>query len=486
VSETAETPKNANPEEPDAGLPVPETLPDRGYRYVTTPEELAECVADLEGTTVLAADIEGDSFFSYREKTSLLQMTGDSGMDWVVDPLALPDLEPLRAVMEDRSVVKIFHGADYDVVSLKRDHGFQIGPIFDTMISAQATGHDRFGLSDLVKRYFGDTLQKKYQRHDWSRRPLLKEHLEYARLDSHYLPRLREILLEQAEAGGRLEMMAEEFELLEAREWTGRPFDPDDCLKVKGSNKLDEAQQRVLRKLYVVRDGLAERKNRPAFKVWGNDALLRLSREQPLTKSDLTDLLGPKNHILRRYADQVLEAIKEGREDTSRIPGKKAVEPNTRNLEVPPYLREDEPLFTFLKRWRNNRAKQAVLSPSMIVNNTVLKHIAALKPSDVGELTKIDDMRNWQRKQFGEELVARVAAFKAMAPPAGEDGEAGGRRRRGRRRRKDGDDTSEGAAASSESPPDGESEPQAEAAPKAAKKPRAPRVAKPKSRPSDV
>ena len=434
--------------------PEPETLPDRGYRYVTTPEELAECVADLEGTTVLAADIEGDSFFSYREKTCLLQMTGDSGMDWVVDPLLLPDIEPLRRVMEDRSVVKIFHGADYDVVSLKRDHGFAIGPLFDTMIAAQATGHDRFGLSDLVKLYFGDVLQKKYQRHDWSRRPLLKEHLEYARLDSHYLPRLREILLEQGEAAGRLEMMEEEFGLLELREWTGRPFDPDDCLKVKGSNKLDEGQQRVLRALFTLRNGIAEKKDRPAFKVWGNDALLRLARTQPSSKGELVEALGPKNHIIRRYADDVLAAIARGKKDKTRIPGKKVVEPSEKNLRVPPYMREDEPLFTYLKKWRNSYAKRDAVAPSMIVNNTVLKLIASLKPSDVAELEKIDDMRNWQRAEFGELLVAQVAKYIEEHPPSEEGAEGGGKRRRRRRRRRGG--SSEGAeGASSDGAPTG-------------------------------
>ncbi|MCO4770530.1 MAG: HRDC domain-containing protein [Deltaproteobacteria bacterium] len=441
----------AEPETTPEVLPVPENLEDKGYRYVTTPEGLADCVADLEGTKVLAADIEGDSFFSYREKTCLLQMTGDSGFDWVIDPLALPDMEALRPVMEDRSVVKIFHGADYDVVSLKRDHGFSIGPIFDTMISAQATGHERFGLSDLVKRYFGDVLQKKYQRHDWSRRPLLTEHLEYARLDSHYLPRLREILLEQAEAGDRVEMLEEEFELLEKREWTGRPFNPDDCLKVKGSNKLDEEQKRVLRALFVARDAIAKRKDRPAFKVWGNDALLKLARAMPTSRDELTEGLGPKNHIVRRYADDVLRAIAAGRKDTSRIPGKKVVEKRTKNLEVPPYLREDEPLFNYLKKWRNSRANGAKLSPSMIVNNTVLKHVAALKPTTTDELEKIDDMRRWQRKDYGAELVERVASFVASKPAPSEGGEGTSNRRRRRRRRRRG--PGDGSAGEAEAPP---------------------------------
>ncbi len=432
--------------------PTPETLPDHGYRYVTTTEELLECVADLSGTTVLAADIEGDSFFSYTEKTCLLQMTGDSGIDWVVDPLQLPDLEPLRELMESPDVVKIFHGADYDVVSLKRDHRFKIAPIWDTMIAAQATGHERFGLNDLVQLYFGDKLEKKYQRHDWSRRPLLKEHLEYARLDSHYLPRLRELLMAKAAEANREAMLAEEFKLLESREWTGRPFDPDSCLKVKGSNKLDETGKRILRALFVARDSIASRKNRPAFKVWGNDANLKIAKARPADKEQLVAALGQKSHIARRHSEVVLEAVAKGRKDTTPIPAKKAAPPPRSNPRVPPYTRDDEPLFGVLKQWRNRRALEVKLTPAMIVNNSVLKNIAALKPKQMTDYELIDDMRNWQINAYGEELLLLVKSWREEHPN-NTSAETSSRRRRRRRRRRGG----------SNGPPTGNGAPQGDA-----------------------
>lgn len=433
--------------------PVPETLPDRGYRYVTTPEQLLECIADLEGTTVLAADIEGDSFFSYKEKTCLVQMTGDSGMDWVVDPLEVPDLEPLRPLMESPDVIKVFHGADYDVVSLKRDFGFKIAPIWDTMIAAQATGHERFGLNDLVQLYFGDTLEKKYQRHDWSRRPLLEEHLEYARLDSHYLPRLRELLMVRAAETEREAMLAEEFLLLESREWTGRPFDPDGWVKIKGSNRLDDPNKRVLRAVYAARDKIAARKDRPPFKVWGNDAMLKIARSLPADKEQLVAALGPKSHVVRRYSETVLDAVAAGRKDTSRVPAKKAAPPMRANPLVPPYSRDDEPLFAKLKAWRNRRAAEVKLTPAMIVNNSVLKHIAALKPTVIEDYQRIVDMRNWQVNAYGEELLLLVKSWQEENPPVAAEPTGKKRRRRRRRRRRSGP-VQVGADAGAEAPPE--------------------------------
>ena len=40
--------------------------------------------------------------------------------------------------------------------------------------------------------------------------------------------------------------------------WTGREFHPDDCMRIKGSNKLDEDQRKVLRAVNKLREGIAE------------------------------------------------------------------------------------------------------------------------------------------------------------------------------------------------------------------------------------
>ena len=67
-----------------------------------------------------------------------------------IDPLAIDDLSCLGPMMADPDVVKVFHGADYDITSLKRDFGYTISPVFDTMIVAQALGIERFSLADLA------------------------------------------------------------------------------------------------------------------------------------------------------------------------------------------------------------------------------------------------------------------------------------------------------------------------------------------------
>ena len=107
---------------------------------------LQALVETLSRSSVIAVDTEADSFHHYQEKLCLIQLS-DLHADYIVDPLKVTDLSPLAPLFADPRVVKVLHGGDYDVVSLKRDHGMSLVNVFDTMIGAQFAGLPRFGLS---------------------------------------------------------------------------------------------------------------------------------------------------------------------------------------------------------------------------------------------------------------------------------------------------------------------------------------------------
>jgi len=415
---------------------------DNGYRYITRDEDLGEVVDLLSSSRVLGIDTESDSLFSYRESCCLVQITGEEGPDYIIDPLSIRDMSPLAPLMENPDTVKIFHGADFDVVSMKRDFGFRFCNIFDTMIAAQSVGHERFGLFDLASNYFGVTLNKKYQRHDWSSRPLKEEHLNYARLDSHFLPALMTQLAIEGAERGRTEMFAEEFALLEDREWTGRSYHPDDCIRIKGATKLDADQLRVLRAVCALRDSIAHERNRPSFKVWGNDHCLKLATTAPEDKVALKKSLGETNHIVRRFSREVLEAIHTGKADQSDPPNSSRTRARKEPSGLPPFTRDNEPLLAHLRKWRNKLAEDSGLGPGMIVNNNVLKGVATLQPGETGELQRIPEIRRWQMQAYGADLVEQVTEFKKArkekAQSQSEPGTGRRRRRRGRSRAPDG------------------------------------------------
>jgi ribonuclease D len=73
-------------------------------------------------------------------------------------------------------------------------------------------GYPRDGLDGLLKEKFNVQVNKKYQKADWGKRPLSAEQINYARLDTHYLHPLKEMLEAELEQKGLLQLAREDFE----------------------------------------------------------------------------------------------------------------------------------------------------------------------------------------------------------------------------------------------------------------------------------
>ena len=161
---------------------------------------------------------------------------------------------------------------------------------------------------------------------------------------------------------------------------------------------------------------------------------MKLAQTKPTTRGDLLKALGEKNHVLRRYGRDVLGAVQAGVADTEAAP--QPPKPVQRwSPGLPPYTRDDEPLLAALKNWRNSRCKAEKLGPGMIVNNALLKELSALKPKTVDDLEVLQDMRAWQRDQYGPPLVDFITGWLEKHPEAKARSGRKSSRRRGRGRR---------------------------------------------------
>jgi ribonuclease D len=393
---------------------------------VESREALVEAVALLRNAPAIGIDTEADSFHHYREKLCLVQIS-DMHQDFIIDPLAFDDLSPLAEILEDPSRVKVLHGGDYDVVSLKRDLGIRMRNIFDTMLAAQFMGMPRFGLADLVGRFFGVPLDKRFQRHDWAQRPLGIEHLNYARGDTHWLLALREVITHKLSQVSRLEALQEECRYLEEREWGGRVGSPADFLRVKGSAHLDEIGKKVLRAVWEYREACAEQMDRPAFKVMPDPFLLALAQEQPEHVGQLQHLIRRSSAIYRKHGEALLDAVYQGQNDDRPLPER---ERKSREERLPDSPGMDR-VMTVLKNWRNEVVDQGGLNPMVVANNNLLKEIARLTPHTVDELAAVPGIRQWQLREYGPAILERVASV-----PPNSAAEGSGKRKRRRRRKK--------------------------------------------------
>jgi len=371
---------------------------------------LRDVAATLARSPVIGIDTESDSSYAYQEKVSLIQVS-DLTTDFIIDPLSVPDLSPLKQILADPTIVKVLHGADYDIVCLRRDHDFHIRGLFDTLIAAQFLNMERIGLADLIGRFFGVPIDKKFQRHNWGLRPLQPEHIEYARGDTHYLLALREIMLPRLRRMGRIRHQEEECGLLEVREWKARPFDPEGWVNVKGSRELDERGLHVLRHLYRYRDAQGRRMNQPVYKVIPDGILVNLAARRPETRERLEGMMRRKSALLRRHGKGIINAIHDGLDDDDPLPRERGRKKNTKATGAPPWKlrlrgRQAERVLAELKDWRAHRIRNdSTLTPFTVASNGTLKWVASLRPRSLEELSQVPDVRAWQVRDFGEDLL---------------------------------------------------------------------------------
>ena len=267
---------------------------------------LDELLAALAAEPAVALDTESNSFHVYRERVCLIQLSTRGG-DFVVDPFAV-DVRPLGPVLASAEAV-VLHGADYDVRCLKREYGFALPSLFDTMAAARRLGRAGLGLSALVEEHFGVALSKDFQRSDWGRRPLAAEQVRYAALDTHFLLALFDLLAGELRERGLWEAAKVEFARIAAVEPRPRLFDPEGWRRLKGARDLDAAGRAVLRALWILREERAGALDRPPFKVMPEQAMLEVARRRPKAEQDLLRIPGVTSVVLRRMGDALLAAL---------------------------------------------------------------------------------------------------------------------------------------------------------------------------------
>src|SRR3982751_5507168 len=75
---------------------------------VSSAEQLAECCAHLAAAPVLGFDTEFIGEESYHPKLCLIQVATEQHL-FLIDPLAVPDLEPFWRVLADPNHVVVVH-----------------------------------------------------------------------------------------------------------------------------------------------------------------------------------------------------------------------------------------------------------------------------------------------------------------------------------------------------------------------------------------
>ena len=156
--------------------------------FISDYDQLSAFCEQAASSRILAVDTEFLREKTYYPKLCLIQVATHDELA-SIDPLAIEDLSPLRALFEDPRITKVFHACTQDLEVILYAMGCVVAPVFDTQLAAAYLGmRQQVGYGALVERYTGVHLPKADSLTDWSRRPLDAEQLAYAEDDVRFLP----------------------------------------------------------------------------------------------------------------------------------------------------------------------------------------------------------------------------------------------------------------------------------------------------------
>ena len=280
---------------------------------VTTATGLEQALQEWLECKIIGIDTEFVRERTWRADLGLVQFS-DGKKVWLLDPLTCGPLQPLAALFEDQSIVKILHAPSEDLDVLFYTTGSLPDPLFDSQIACAMLGESlQVGYHKMVEWLLELPIDKGETRSNWLMRPLRPAQLHYAALDVCLLPMMHRQLTSRLEELGRLEWLHEDCTRMLNKAQT--PSDPDIAWKrIGGHNRLNGTELAILQKLASWRDKEATRRNLARGFVIKDQALMTIAIQQPDTLDALSalDVWHPKailrnGHALIGIIDRVLD-----------------------------------------------------------------------------------------------------------------------------------------------------------------------------------
>lgn len=360
---------------------------------VDSPKNLELALFNLKNSPVLSIDTESSGYFTYYAKVCLIQITARS-KNYIIDPLKIQNLDILSPLFEDESILKIFHSAYDDIKALKRDFGFQFHNVADTMLSSRYLGMEHNSLLALVEHYHHKKLAKEFQKSNWELRPLKKDQLQYAALDTAYLESIWESMEKELKDRNLYDEAKSEFTFVAQEDTSQKEGDGYNLAKfpdILNITPLDRGKIEVILKF---REEKAKRLNKAAFRVLNNEAINRLIGTE-MIEDNFIQTLGKKD------GTELYQIMKESNIES--------IESSELNKRIGEDLEgEEREAFRRLKKWKEHIQKIRRIEHSLLPSSKHLVQIIRDKPIAVDDLKKMNIMSEWKSINYGPAIIAAL------------------------------------------------------------------------------
>jgi len=247
------------------------------FTFVETDETIIDFRKHLfhEGIQIIAMDFECEfNLHTYGKKLCLIQVF-DGKQYFIIDPLKISDSEIIK-FLEDKRTIKMMYGVESDMALVFSQYGIMVRNVFDQKILVNTLDFEYTGLDFILKAVLNVEIKnkKKYQLHNWLKRPIDTDALNYALNDVGYLFDLNKKLMEQITTKNKYERLI--YKLIRKNYITTMGKTPR-LFRSKNYKALSDEQKIIFTRIYEIRDFYARKYNMPPFHILDNSILFDLT-----------------------------------------------------------------------------------------------------------------------------------------------------------------------------------------------------------------
>jgi ribonuclease D len=320
---------------------------------ITQSNELKAICQDALSVDRVGLDTEFVWERTYYPRLGIVQLALSPEDIFLIDAVALPQLDGLGEVLACPSVELILHDALQDLQILSRHTYTTPCNVFDTRRAAGFAGlESTISLANLLKGMLDVDIAKDETRSDWLQRPLSEAQAEYARADVIHLHALTKALTSEASARNNTQALHEEMQRYdEPSQYTMTSVDT--LYNRIRTHHMHHETRAAIYALLCWREEEAVRLDRPRKHILQDAQLMEIANQ--LTSK-------PAGHVAipKRHASAIHDTLRKAKELTTEdIP------------ETPQKLRlsaGQKKAIESRRKLVNERAIAAQIDPALVAN----------------------------------------------------------------------------------------------------------------------
>ena len=355
---------------------------------VETDAQLEGMSGRLKSSRIIGLDTEFVRERTYRAALGLLQLS-DGETAWLIDPLALDNLDPLNALLSNKEIIKVIHSGSEDFEVIHNTLGVVPTSVIDSQIACAMLGQSlQLGYHHAVKWLFDVEVEKDQTRSNWLKRPLTTAQCRYAALDVVLLPLMAEQLTERLNTLDRGAWLGEEVRRM-AQNSTSSVDPKNAWQRIRGAGTLDKHALKSLQALAAWREETADRKNLARGFVVKDSSLIAIARLQPTDMGDFAAIEDLHPKAIDRYGKKWIQLVREA----------------SQGQEIKPLPQLDHSHKNLMKTMRNfvsDKASELDVDAALLASRKQLENLV-LMYEEVGEVP--ERFSGWRQDVITSDLL---------------------------------------------------------------------------------